>query len=98
VQPECSILVDVVEMHDGNDHVSVGMVVTNLSFRSGGLIVYRSTPQTGNLREAVAGVAWSTDYGEGNSLTNALAHFQEDVTVRVVFCSFRAPLDFLEGW
>jgi hypothetical protein len=46
VQPECSILVDVVETHDGTGHISVGMVVMNLSFRSGGLIVYRSTPQT----------------------------------------------------
>jgi hypothetical protein len=33
---------------------------------------------------------------EGNSLTNVLAHFQEDATVRVAFCSFRAPLDFLK--
>ena len=53
------ILVDVVEMHDSGGHVSAGMIVTNLSFRSCGIIVYRSTPVTGNLRKVVA--VWSTE-------------------------------------
>jgi hypothetical protein len=40
VQPKRSILVDVVETYVGRGRVSAGMVVTNLSFKSGGLIVY----------------------------------------------------------
>jgi hypothetical protein len=46
VQLERSILVDVVETHDGCNRISAGMIITNLSFKSGGLMVYRSTPQT----------------------------------------------------
>jgi hypothetical protein len=48
VQPERSILVDVFETHDGG-HVSVGMAAMNSSFRSGRLIICRSTLRTQEL-------------------------------------------------